>query len=122
MLEILVEELQKVELQLNIAKCKILSSVPNLRSSFLDINGDFMEILGADKSHKYLGRMLTNSSNNRSSVQFAYRVKCAWMKFHQHKHILIDKNVCMYSRLKLFQSVVTPTILFGLGEVAFTKR
>ena len=44
MLEILVEELQKVGLQLNTAKCKILSLVPNSRSSFLDINGDFMGI------------------------------------------------------------------------------
>jgi len=43
------------------------------------------------------------------------------MRFHKNRDILMDKHLSIYSRLKFFQAVITPTILFGLTSCAMTK-
>ena len=45
----------------------------------------------------------------------------AWMRFHKHRDILMDRNLSIHSRLKFFQAVITPTILFGLPSCPMTK-
>ena len=66
--------------------------------------------------------VVTGNLNNRSSVEISHRIQIAWMKFHQHKDVLIDKNVCIPSRLCFFDAIISPTILFGLGTCALTQQ
>ena len=65
--------------------------------------------------------MLCGNLLNRSPVEFSHRCQCAWTKFHCNHDVLVDKNISVKSRLKFFQSVISPTILFGLSQVAFTR-
>ena len=40
--------------------------------------------------------------------------------FHRHRRVLVDKHVSIKLRMKFFDAVVTPTILFGLHTLALT--
>ena len=43
-----------------------------------------------------------------------HRSQIAWMRFDEHRGTLLNRHVCLRPRLKLFDSVISPTILFGL--------
>lgn len=117
MLESLVAELARCGLHVNSKKCKILSLNPTNHARYLDIAGEFIEIMKSQDKHLYLGRMLTGDPLRRSEAEFSHRCQCAWMKFHQHKDALTDKIISVKSRLKLFHSIISPTVLFGLAQI-----
>ena len=50
-----------------------------------------------------------------------HRIQIAWMRFYQHRDILTNKHLSIYSRIKFFNTVITPTILFGLSSCAMTR-
>ena len=59
----------------------------------------------------YLGRALTLTDT--CQVELAHRIKKGWANFGMMKNELTDKNVPIGFRLKLFHTVVTPTIMYG---------
>ena len=71
--------------------------------------------------HKYLGRNLGGNFLARRNSEFAHRWQVAWNKFHKYKHILLNKHVSLVLRLKLFDAVVSPAMLFGLATLPLTK-
>lgn len=115
MLEALIEELGKMGLEVNPKKSKILTSMTEGAPNFIEVSGEFVRVMSGDEKHKYLGRMLCGNLLNRSPVEFSHRCQCAWMKFHYNRDVLVDKNISVKSRLKFFQSVISPTILFGFA-------
>ena len=120
MVEILVEEFATVGLELNASKTKILTNdCPEL--DFVDIAGSMVEIIQAQSYHKYLGRHLSGEPTFRQRIEANHRIKCAWFKFGQHRDTLCNKNISIKLRLKLFDSVVSPTILFGLAILPLSK-
>ena len=121
MLESLIEELAVIGLHLNAAKTKIFTTDEDA-PDMIEVADSFISVLSDLDSHKYLGRKLPGNLNNRSSVEIAHRIQIAWMKFHQHTDVLIDKNVCIRSRLRFFDAIISPTILFGLGTCALTQQ
>ena len=44
----------------------------------------------------------------------------AWYKFQRHRKVPTNKHVSIKLRLKLFDAVVTPTILYGLRTLPLT--
>ena len=82
LLEVLQNELRNVGLHLNPSKTKSFTSKKNLQPMFLDIAGNFVEVMTNNETHKYLGRKLCAQSSVRSAVQLSFRVQCAWMQFH----------------------------------------
>jgi len=68
-----------------------------------------------------LGRRLCGNLRQRSQTEFENRIKAAWAKFHKHRTTLMNKNVASHLRLKLFQSAVSPTVLFGLSSLPLTR-
>jgi len=63
---------------------------------------------------------MCGSLTQRHVVEFNHRVQVAWNKFHRHRRILVNKDVSIKLRMKFFDSVVTPTMLFGLHTLALT--
>ena len=122
MTEILQEELASVGLQLNASKTKALTLEMSDIPRYFEVSGDFVEVVGPEKAHKYLGRKLSGNLKERSRVELSHRVQVAWMRFHQHRDVLLDRNVNVRSRLRFFQSVITPTILYGLPACALTAQ
>ena len=80
-----------------------------------------VEVLLGVSVHKYLGRHLCGDMKNRSTTEFMHRVAAAWGKFHKHRPTLMNKNASIKKRLRLFQSVVSPTVLFGLSTLPLTS-
>ena len=87
---------------------------------FAEVAGDFIEILHGEHRHQSLGKILTGDLALRTNVEFD-RLHAAWAKFHQCEHIISNKRVSLKLRLKLFDSVVSPTAVFGLAVLPLTK-
>ena len=70
-----------------------------------------IEILPSNGKTTYLGRAL--SLTEPHDTELDHRIRQAWAKFGKFKSELTDKDVPLHLRLKLFNSVVTPTVLYG---------
>lgn len=77
MVESLIEELALIQLTLNAKKTKILCSEVRLESyrpiDFVEIMGEFMEILDTNQFHRYLGRHPNLSTGHRLGYEIRYR-------------------------------------------------
>ena len=122
MTETLQEELAKVGLHLNASKSKVLTLEGCHGPRFWDISGEFVEVLGPADYHKYLGRKLSGNVKERSKVELAHRTQMAWMRFHKHRDVLMDKELHVRSRLKFFQAIVSATLLYGMTACALTAQ
>ena len=116
MVELLTKAFAEVGLELNAAKSKILTNVETAYS-YVDIDENFVEIIEAGSHHKYLGRYLSGESMFREQTEVNQRIQCAWYKFGTLKHTLCNRHISVNLRVKLFDAVVTPTILFGLAAL-----
>ena len=72
-------------------------------------------------SAQILGRNFSGIFLTRRNSEFAHRLQVAWNKFHKYKHILLNKHVSLVLRLKLFDAVVSPAMLFGLATLPLAK-
>ena len=73
-------------------------------------------------NHKYLGKKLSGDPRKRAMVDIQHRSQIAWMKFNEHRDTLLNRHVSLRLRLKLFDSVITPTIVFGLMTCPLTSH
>lgn len=73
-----------------------------------------VDIVPKSSVHKYLGRAFSGDLRDRGSVALSNRSSCAWMRYNNVKHVLENKHVTVQVRFKLFQSVITSTILYSL--------
>ena len=72
--------------------------------------------------HKYLGRHLSGALSERGPTEIKHRLQAGWYKFHQYRWQLTNPNVSVKLRLKLFDSVVSPCVLFGLGALPIHQQ
>ena len=54
-------------------------------------------------------------------VEVAHRIQCAWNKFGQNTRILMNRKISIKLRLKLFDAVVSPSLLFGLAVLPISE-
>ena len=106
--------------QLNATKTKIFTTCTEFFPRVVDINGGSVDVL-SDATHKYLGKIYAGDLTTRGHVGFQHRVQLVWAKFHQFRTVVTNKDVSIKLRLKLFDAVVTPRILFGLVTMPLTQ-
>jgi len=104
----------------HMVKTKIITTVDLDAPMFVDVAGGMVEVLFGDAVHKYLGRHISGDLRQRSKVEFSHRIAAAWAKFHKHRATLMNRDISVRLRLKLFQAVVSPTVLFGLTTLPLT--
>ena len=102
-----------------LAKTKILSSFNDSGVDRLLVRGMALDILALDSSHRYLGR-LVSMSEDRCSIEVSNRIRAAWAKYAQHRRWLTNRCVPLHLRLKLFDSVISPSALFASGSLPLT--
>ena len=83
------------------------------------VAGMDIEVLAPSESTVYLGKAL--SFTNIHEVELRHRMKRAWAKYGTLKKELLDHNVPLRLRLRLFQSVVTPSALYGCSSWVLTE-
>ena len=81
----------------------------------------FVELVRRGASHKYLGKTLPGDLSTRGQRNLDHRISCAWLRFHQLGHTLLNRKIPVHLRLKLFDSVVSPTVLYSLSTTPLTE-
>ena len=84
------------------------------------IDGKLFHILAETESERYLGRTLC--FRDCHAVEIKRRICAGWAKFHCFKSELTGKHYSLQSRLRLFEAVVSTTVLFGSCTWATTKE
>jgi hypothetical protein len=123
MLQELALEASIAGLSLHPSKTKILSNISkrNGRSARDRIELDFgaVEILHIDTNTEYLGRLLGFRAFHDEEID--HRIAKGWGKFHKFKAELCCKSYPLKERLKLFDSIITPSVLYGSGCWTMTR-
>ncbi|CAE7565538.1 unnamed protein product [Symbiodinium natans] len=122
MITFLKQELCKIGLELNADKTKIFTTLSLELPMYIEVDDDLLEVLFEGKTHKYLGRSLSGNVTKRAAVEVAHRSQVAWGKFMKHKHVLQNKHIAVRNRLKYFDAVITPTVLFSLHALPLTQK
>jgi hypothetical protein len=123
MMEDMRQEVAKVGLEMHFGKTKILANPKGRKQShapYVDIGNQRVEILGPDESTKYLGRAFALTDYHNREIK--HRISYGWAKFMKYKDELCDRRISLEKRLKLFDSVVTPTVLYGSCCWTMTKE
>jgi hypothetical protein len=111
-------------LQLHPEKTKIMTNTTRKSGrgtcTKATIEGMDVSILPLSGCVKYLGRQLC--FENSHEVELQNRIRGGWVKFMTHKQELTSKHYALNDRLKLFDTVVSPTVLYAAGTWALTKR
>ena len=80
-----------------------------------------VEIVGSNTKHKYLGRGFVGALKHRGKAAVDHRLSCVWMKYKLYQHVFENKDVSLTLRLKLFQSIITPTVCYSLDTCPLTE-
>ena len=126
MLDCLVEELSRAGLSVNARKTKILTTDVNVAADeaplFIDAGGGMVEVVKHAGTHMYLGRLLSGDLRMRGKCNLEHRMKCAWLKYHQFADTMQNRNIPIKLRLRLFDSVVTPSVLYSLTTTPLAQK
>ena len=118
MAEMLIEELKSIGLYLNSSKSKILTTETTELThdaNFIEVGDDYVEILLPDQFHRYLGRYVSLSREDRLDVEFRHRKQQAWHAYNKHRKCILNPHISLRRRLHYFDVCVTPTLLFALS-------
>ena len=111
-IRITLEDLAKaaagVSLNIHMGETKILNIIV---SGHLIIFGKKFDILPFTSSTDYLGRSKTMDTLH--DTEMAIRIQKGWSKFFSFKSELCGKHIGIKEKIRLFNAVVTPTVLYG---------
>ena len=123
MLLLLKTETGKCGLELHPEKTKIISSTNRQnrpRNKYTQVGDMRIEILARAGTLKYLGQQITFDDARR--VELSHRIRGGWAKFMEHKDELTRKTYALSDRLRLFDAVVSPAVLYGSETWTLTKE
>ena len=80
----------------------------------------FVEVVRRDGKHKYLGKVLSGDLRARGQANLEHRISLSRGKFHTLHAVLTNQKVPVHLRLRLFDSVVSPTALYSLSSTPLT--
>jgi hypothetical protein len=123
MLEDLRAAAGEVGLELHMGKTNIFANSRGRKQSHaqhIGIGEDKVKILGQEASTIYLGRALAFTENHDREIN--HRIAAGWAKFTTYRKELCNRRLPLERRLKLFDAVVTPTVLYGSGSWTMTKE
>jgi len=121
MLRQLAQEASKYGLKLHMGKTKVLTTchLPSYKRK-IEVNGEVVEVLQPDEAEKYLGCKLC--MEDMSTIELESRIADAWGAFAMYREQLCSRTHSARTRMKLFEAVVTPTVLYGSATWALTRE
>ena len=120
MLKDLIDAARQFGLEVHPEKTKIMRNGygKSFTHNSVDIDGRAFEVLPKDGASMYLGRLLTLSKTH--DVELKHRLKKAWAKFAVFRNELTNKAYSIYQRLRLLNSVLMPSALYGCTSWVMT--
>eukprot|EP00973_Karenia_brevis_P090887 12404857-Karenia_brevis.AAC.1 len=123
MLGDIVQVIRTVGLEIHAGKSKVLHNefaATGSTHQVLNIHGHSFDILPANEGTSYLGRLLCFGDAHEAELD--HRIALAWKKFFMFKKELCNRRICIGSRLRLFQSVISATALYSAGTWTLTAE
>ena len=123
MLEDLAKATDRVGLELHMGKTKIMANSwahHASSSSYVHAMGKKVEVLPLGASQAYLGRLLCLDTLHETEI--SNRLERAWKKFFAWKGELCNRAYSLQHRLRLFDSVITPTVLYASSTWTMTAE
>ena len=112
-------EAAKYGLQLHMGKTKALAIARQLLPPTIVVDSVEVEVLGPERSEKYLGRALNLHAFHRFELDS--RVRNAWAAFSKFKAVFTSSAYPFAAKAKLFDAVVTPVMLYAAASWTLTK-
>ena len=106
-------------LKVHLGKTKIITSLAH-SCQHVKVGANMVANLQDGESVRYLGRKLTFFDYH--GTEFRNRIACAWSAFAKYKGELCCRNIAASTRVKLFQTVVTPALLYGSVSWTMTQK
>ena len=107
-------------LKLHFGKTKIMTwNMLASGCSSVKVGWKDIDVLKDDEAEKHLGRKLCFKDS--CEAEFRSRLAAGWGAFHKHKNELCSKPYRTCDRVKLFEAVVSSTILYGAATWALTQ-
>ena len=123
MLDDIVRAAKPHGLELHPNKTKILSNqtkrTGRASSHSARVQDMDIEIIPHEGSLKYLGQLI--SFHEPMETEIHHRTRAAWASFTSRKQELTSKHYPLAHRLRLFNSTVTPTALYGAETWTLTE-
>ena len=117
LLDGLVASLAEIGLTLNVGKkTKILTTQAQPRKQLRTRGGVTVDVLDGASPHNRLGCLLHPGAYHHADVGF--RFKAASRAFHANRWNLTDRHVSLATRLRYFDTVITPEACFAAGHRA----
>ena len=115
-------EAGQVGLRLHMGKTKILSNVEYRRGVLAQkevlVHGSPVEVLPFHGATSYLGRLFSFSDIH--GVEIRQRIQKGWAAFGKFREELCGKHYPLAYRMRLFNSVVSSTVVYGSGAWTMT--
>ena len=109
-------EAAKYGLSMHLGKTKVLTASPTLPVSTILVGDTSVDVLDRFACEKYLGRKVC--LDDYHGAELSNRIAAGWAAFAIFKSALVCKSYTAALRLKLFNSVVTPAVLYGCSSWA----
>jgi len=121
MLHYLILKARERGLEVHEGKTKIISNGMGRPSTATRTEVDSREftVLSNGDSTMYLGRLL--NLRNTQDTELEHRINKAWAKFGTFREELTNKSYPLHHRMRLFSSIVQPTLLYGCATWVMTR-
>ena len=106
--------------KLHAGKTKVLSTDPSFRRSPISCGGIDVQVLQNGETEKYLGSKF--SVEDFRQAELSNRLAMGWAAFFKLKGALCDRQIPIKDRMKLFESSVTPCVLYACGCWTMTSE
>jgi hypothetical protein len=117
MLEDLLAAVSRRGLSMHTGKTKVLTN-QIAAGKLLRFSGKSIDILAPEESTMYLGRRF--SLHSLHDTELDNRIQQAWRKFWAHKSELCGVGFRLKDRLRLFDSIITASVLYSCGTWTMT--
>ena len=88
--------------------------------SCIPVGTGCIEVLDIDRAEMYLGRSVCLGDYHQSELR--NRIKCGWAAFSKYKDIFSSRSYSFPLKAKLFNSIVTPVILYSTASWTLTQK
>ena len=112
--------LARVGLTLNLKKTKILTTQVQPPQQLQTRGGVTVDVLDHASSHKWLGCLLHTGGCHDADIDF--HLQAALRAFNANLWILIDRHVSFATRLRYFDTIITPVACFAAGHRTILKK
>uniref|UniRef100_A0AC35TSX1 Reverse transcriptase domain-containing protein n=1 Tax=Rhabditophanes sp. KR3021 TaxID=114890 RepID=A0AC35TSX1_9BILA len=98
MIDMFAGEASKVNLVLNLSKCKV------------NILGTELEEV---EQYEYLGQVISNKNRASMSNELTHRIRKFWRAYHANKKILLKRKMALKLGMEIYKSTIRPVLTYA---------